>query len=209
MKYISLILLMAFSCSFSSAQKYYVDSLHHQLNNSKEDTTRVLLLSELGNYYGFNQFDSAIFYGQKAIDLSNKLNYPYGHYRGLKCLFFAYNTQGNYPKALEITLQNVKVGEKIRQEKPEAYIASIYCLGVLNRQMNNFPIAIEQLQSVIKLYKDAELPHADMFPAYSQLALIYQQLQRLDSALWFAQKGYDIVCNRTCGQGLYVYQQLF
>jgi len=192
MKCISLILLMAFSCSFSSAQKYYVDSLHYQLNNSKEDTTRVLLLSELGNYYGFNQFDSAIFYGQKTIDLSNKLNYPYGHYRGLKCLFFAYNTQGNYPKALEITLQNVKVGEKIRQEKPEAYIASIYCLGVLNRQMNNFPIAIEQLQSVIKLYKDAELPHADMFPAYSQLALIYQQLQRLDSALWFAQRGYDL-----------------
>jgi len=166
--------------------------LHYQLNNSKEDTTRVLLLSELGNYYGFNQFDSAIFYGQKAIDLSNKLNYPYGHYRGLKCLFFAYNTQGNYPKALEITLQNLKVGEKIKQERPEGYISAIYCLGVLNRQMNNFPIAIIQLQSVIKLYKDSELPVADMFPAYSQLALIYQQLQRLDSALWFAQRGYDL-----------------
>ena len=175
-----------------SAQKNFVDSLHHELYGSNDDTTRVLILTELGNYYGFNQFDSAVFYGQKAIDLSNKLNYPYGKYRGLKCLFFAYNTQGNYPKALEITLQNLKVGEKIKQERPEGYISAIYCLGVLNRQMNNFPIAIIQLQSVIKLYKDSELPVADMFPAYSQLALIYQQLQRLDSALWFAQRGYDL-----------------
>jgi hypothetical protein len=110
--------LVVRASNFAFAQKDFVDSLHHQLKSSKEDTTRVLILSELGNYYAFNQFDSGIFYGEKTIDLSNKLHYPNGNYLGLKCLFFSYNCQANYPKALEVTLQCLRIGEKIRHETP-------------------------------------------------------------------------------------------
>jgi len=191
MKKVFQFVLISLIVPFVSAQKNFVDSLHQELYKNNEDTSRVLILTELGNYYGFNQFDSAIFYGHKAIDLSKKLKYPFGYYRGLKCLFFAYNTQANYPKALEIALENLRVGEKIKQDRPEAYASAIYCLGALNRQMNNLPTAIVQLQSAIKLFGEAGLED-DVFPVYSQLALIYQQLQSLDSALWFAQTGYNL-----------------
>ena len=112
--------LVVWVSNFAFAQKDYVDSLHHRLRYSKEDTNRVLLLSELGNYYAFNQFDSGVFYGRQAISLSNKLHYPNGNYLGLKCLFFSYNCQGNYPKALEVTLQCLRIAEKFRHETPMA-----------------------------------------------------------------------------------------
>ena len=169
-----------------------MDSLHQQVRYSKEDTTRVLLLSELGNYYAFNQFDSGLFYGKKTLDLSNKLHYPNGIYLGLKCLFFSYNCQGNYPKALEVTLQNVKNAEKIWPETPVALVSAMYCLGVLNREMGNFQIAITQLDTAVALYAHTGLPEADMYPVSCQLALIYQRLGQLDSALWFAKKGYEL-----------------
>ena len=88
------------------AQQSYVDSLHHEINNSKEDTTKVLVLNLLASYYGFNQFDSSIVYADQTIELSEKLNYDYGRSLGFRSLFLAFNCQGNYPKALEATLQN-------------------------------------------------------------------------------------------------------
>ena len=52
------------------AQQGYVDSLHHEINDSKEDTTKVLVLNLFASYSGFNQFDSSIIFAYKKIDLS-------------------------------------------------------------------------------------------------------------------------------------------
>ena len=118
MKILFLAFLIVLFTGVAFAQQHYVDSLHNQVNNAKEDTTKVLALFDLAEYYGFNQFDSSIFYAQLTIDLSEKINYPYGSFLGLRSLFFAYNCQGNYSSALEVTLQNFKIAEKIRKEIP-------------------------------------------------------------------------------------------
>jgi len=176
----------------AAAQQHYVDSLHNQVNNAKEDTTKVLAMFGLAEYYGFNQFDSSFFYARRTIELSEKLKYTYGSCLGLRGLFYAYNCQGNYPKALEVTLQNLKIAEKIKRERPLNLWVVIYNIALLNREMGNFPIAINQFRESIRVNKEAELPESNVFPAYSQLALSYQKLNKLDSSLWFAQKGYDL-----------------
>ena len=192
MKLLFLASLIVLFTSFASAQQHYVDSLHNQVNNAKEDTTKVLALFGLAEYYGFNQFDSSFFYARQTIELSEKIKYTYGSSLGLRGLFYAYNCQGNYPKALEVTLQNFKIAEKIKSERPLNFWVVIYMIGVLNREMGNFPIAINQFHEAIQVNKAAELPEANIFPAYIQLALVYQKLKKPDSALWFAQKGYDL-----------------
>ncbi|MDP9230999.1 MAG: ATP-binding protein [Bacteroidota bacterium] len=178
--------------TFASAQQHYVDSLHHQVNNAKDDTTKVLALFGLAEYYGFNQFDSSFFYARQTIELSEKLKYPYGGSLGLRGLFYAYNCQGNYPKALEVTLQNFKIAEKIKKERPLNFWVVIYMIGVLNREMENFPTAINQFYEAIRVNKEAGLPESNVWPAYIHMALVYQKLKKPDSALWFAQKGYDL-----------------
>ena len=186
------VLLVLFS-HVAKAQLDFLDGLYHKLNNSKEDTSKVLVMSELADYYGFNQFDSCIVYSHKVIELSKKLNYPYGSFRGLRSLFFAYNSRANYPKALEVTLENLKVVEKLKKERPATGASVYFFLGVLNREMGNYPTAITQLHHAIWLYNGGgktSVPEA--FPAHCHLALLYQKLKQQDSAQWHAQKGYDL-----------------
>jgi hypothetical protein len=174
------------------AQETDLEQLHDRVNSPKEDTAKVLALNALADYYGFNQFDSSIFYARLTIDLSEKINYPYGSFLGLRSLFFAYNCQGNYSKALEVTLQNYTIAEKIKNERPHPWAIVHYLLGVLNREMENFPTAIFQFHQAIQLSEESEGPNGDVFPEYSHLALVYQKLKQPDSAFWCAQKGYDL-----------------
>ena len=89
----------------TDAQKPYLANLEKQLSISqKEDTFRVLALSAIADYYGFVQFDSALVYALQVSQLSDKLNYTPGKTRAYRSMFFAYNCQGNYPKALEAAL---------------------------------------------------------------------------------------------------------
>ena len=142
----------------TSAQQKYLDSLHNIVNNAKEDTSKVLALLSIAEYYGFNHFDSAFVYAQKTIELSKKLDYPYGNSQGLRALFYAFNCQGNYPKALEVTLQNFKIAEKIKKERPWNYSVVIYFIGLLNREMGNDSIAINHFHQAIRINEEANLP---------------------------------------------------
>ena len=120
MRFLYVIILLVLFSHVANAQLDFLNGLYHKLNNSKEDTSKVLVMSDLADYYGFNQFDSCIVYSHKVIELSKKLNYLYGSFRGFRSLFFAYNSRANYPKALEVTLENLKVVEKLKKDRPIA-----------------------------------------------------------------------------------------
>jgi hypothetical protein len=45
------------------------------VNVKKEDTSRVLALSDLADYFGFVQADSCLFYATQAFELSKKIKY--------------------------------------------------------------------------------------------------------------------------------------
>ena len=58
--------------------------------------------------------------------------------------------------------------------------------------MGNFSIAISQLQEAIRLNKGLKEPEPDLYFAYSHLAITFKNLRQGDSALWYAQKGYEL-----------------
>ena len=58
------------------AQNYNLEEIHRELSIAPQDTTRVNLLMELCDEYKFTRPDSAIYYGNKAVLLSNKITYP-------------------------------------------------------------------------------------------------------------------------------------
>ena len=191
MKSLLIGLLTVVFTGFVSAQRHYVDSLHNEISRAKEDTNTVLAFFYLAEYYGFNDFDSCFFYSHKALNLSEKLNYDYGSSLAYRSLFYAYNCQGNYPKALEVTLQNLKIAEKLKLERPQNYFAVTYMLGLLNKEMDNIPVAISRFENAINVYNASGREKEFVWPAYVQLALIYQNMNMPDSALSYAQKGYS------------------
>ena len=48
----------------------------HNLDTTTQDTSRVLLIGELANYYKFYLPDSALFYGYKALALARQIKFP-------------------------------------------------------------------------------------------------------------------------------------
>ena len=178
---------------FSFGQQSYLDSLRNQLNNATmEDTFRVKALSSMADYYGFIQFDSCLFYATQEADLSEKLNYDYGKFLSYKSKFFAFNCTGNYPMALEAALNFEKTYEQLKNDGRPDVGTPHYFVGVLYREMADYPAAILKLRQTIDLQMELKQAMPEVFFAYSQLGLLYFSLNRLDSALWYAQQGYDL-----------------
>jgi len=157
---------------FSFGQQSYLDSLRNQLNNATmEDTFRVKALSSMADYYGFIQFDSCLFYATQEADLSEKLNYDYGKFLSYKSKFFAFNCTGNYPMALEAALNFEKTYEQLKNDGRPDVGTPHYFVGVLYREMADYPAAILKLRQTIDLQMELKQAMPEVFFAYSQLGL--------------------------------------
>src|SRR5271154_4141223 len=97
-KLLSLVFSLFFIASGTYAQPYY-DSLLQKLKNEKDDTAKVLTLCALAQYHAYTNSDSNLFYVNKATELSEKINYPYGKLQASIELFFDANFKANYTKA--------------------------------------------------------------------------------------------------------------
>jgi two-component system, NtrC family, sensor kinase len=189
MKLFFSLLLSLFIFPSVFAQQHYLDSLRKKLNEAtKEDTFRVQALSAMADYYGFVQADSCFFYATQTANLSDKLNYEPGKFNSYRSKFFAYNVTGNFPMALEQALKYERAFNHLNKVGG----ANHYFVGFLYLEMGNYPDAIAKLEQTINEQREAGAPMADVFFAYAQLGILYNSLNRIDSALWYAQQGYDL-----------------
>ena len=192
MKFIFFLLLSVSICSSALCQNHYLDSLDEQLRNARnEDTTRVRALSSIADYYGFLQFDSSLLYATEVLRLSEKIKYSFGKYLGYRSMFFAFNCQGNYPKAMEASLNIKKLVEESKEISTRATIP-YYFLGLLNLEMRDYPKARELFYLAMSSQRDHGQPQYDVYFAYSQMANLYKDLNQTDSALWYAIRGYEL-----------------
>src|ERR1700722_11410105 len=119
----SLNISFAYSQFFNSgafANENFADSILRQIQHTTNDTSKVDLLNSLGECYIFIRQDSSIFYLGKAIELAEKINYPYGSYSGYVRMAFVLNTSGNYGKALDLVLKSLKIAEKLKTQRLES-----------------------------------------------------------------------------------------
>ncbi len=190
-KYIVIILTILCSIS-SSAQRKFFDSLTEMLERSKgNDFSRVRALGEIADYYAFTDFDSCLIYSAKTIDLAKKINFPFGVYLGYYSRFHGMNCQGDYPKALEAALNMQRLSEQIKKDSPWVEASAYYYSGVLYREMEDYPNAISKFRENIELCKKID-NLGGQFAGLSQLGTIYLRIDKLDSAMQNAQKGYDL-----------------
>ena len=106
MKRISPFLFLLFSCATcAQAQPPNNDSLITLLSKTKEDTTRVNLLSQLSANYIFTDPDSTYLFAQEGYKLAQSIGYTKGEMHCKENLALFWWSVGDYATATKLLLQ--------------------------------------------------------------------------------------------------------
>ena len=166
-----------------------IDSLRHRLEATPADSTRALLLAELA--YELTQIDplATIAYGRQALQLAQQLRFRRGEGWALVRLGSGFREAGNYPAALQISLQGLRVAEKLRD--PALLGRALNALGYLYWEQGNSRLALAyffRTKAVAEKSRNVKL----LTRVMGNIGNVYYQLHRLDSALFYLRQGYAL-----------------
>ncbi|PCH66496.1 MAG: hypothetical protein COC01_07875 [Bacteroidetes bacterium] len=142
-----LISLISFHNSFSQNQSK-IDSLRTQLKVVNNDTDQVKLLNILCKKYWNLNYDSAFYYGYKAIELAENIEDKVEEALGFNNIGNVFYFQGDYASALKNYLTSLKIRKEIGDQKLIAAsynnIGIIYSIsGDLSQALSNHFLSLK------------------------------------------------------------------
>jgi two-component system, NtrC family, sensor kinase len=188
-KQIFLFLLFC-SAHFVNAQDPYTDSLKQRLTSLPEDTAKVNLLNQLSDAYVWSSPDTGKIYAEKGLQLAQKLNHKYGEGLCLGNLCIGLSETGDFINALKVGYKAVAIFESIRDTSQviDCYIRLLICY----RDQGDYR------QALVQGYKAKEMRELLPFDSvgfqliFGNLGSVYEKSGQLDSALYYAQKAYEL-----------------
>ncbi len=189
MKTAILSVLLILIYQYNTAQVKYKDSLQHELLITTKDTSKILVLGQLSKYYSFVQPDSGIYYGQKVVEVSQRINYSYGEALGFYCIAVSLDREGNFAKALQMAFTSLRIAQQLQFNKMYMLCLVHYEIGLLNLLTDNPRLALTDLKLSINYGEQSGKLNEVLYPTFSHIAQVYIDLDKPDSALYYAKKG--------------------
>ncbi|MDB5131257.1 MAG: hypothetical protein JWR02_1006 [Mucilaginibacter sp.] len=205
MKKIILLAFLSIIYGKSFAQNSKGDSLKHQLAIAKQDTSRILLISDLISYYIYNKPDSAFKYGASGLKLLQKTNYPKGEANLLNRLGFLYRETGNLPKALDFAIKSLIISEQNHDLSEKGRALNL--LGVIYFDLGDFIKAIGYYQQMIEIAKGSNNQLLIDAGALN-VASCYLELGKLNSADSCIRIAYHDLVNLQSGSAIYLWRDM-
>jgi len=189
MKIFSLFIFFSFTFLNIKAQQWYVDSLQYVFQFAKEDSTKVFALSKLSDYYSFLYPDSALYYAENLIELSNKQNYPLAKALGLIYKGEALDRVADYPAALEVAFQSLEIAKTLSTHRLFVMGRTYNLVGHLYGITGNAKESVAYLHTAANLLHESGEHPEIFYYIYFQLAYSMLIYGKPDSALYYAKKG--------------------
>ncbi len=196
---ITLILLSASVC----AQQSKPASLRNILQTATTDSARHNASFNLYLYFIEADRDSALFFAQQRLTLSQKNNIKLAEAAALTSKAYQYNAMGRYSEAFQHLLQALKITEDSKNEEVEGWKVTQYpipgksrlivlstahhVLGGLMRNAENPEQEILQLKKALEIALQINHPDRQM-TANMNLASAYFNLNQPDSAFFFSKE---------------------
>ena len=158
------------------------DGTLRSLDKARQDTSRVLLMVELANFYKYYLPDSALFYGYTALEMARQIKFPKGEVKALYFIGFTQIMLGNDSKALQINLQGLKIAEKNNLVNDKAALLAL--LGHIYNGVNNHTKALDFIKKS-KALSDSLHDLTNSVIAGIRLVETYLMLNQPDSALYY------------------------
>ncbi len=161
------------------------NNLNDSLNKYQPDTNRVKLLLQQAELYYFSKPDSCLILAKEAVELSQKLNFQNGEFKGLSVAGEALRFLGDFPGALEMQFKALRISRSIRDKSSEA--ATMSFIGFIYVELNEYNQALSYFYEAKKIYDALSDPIMSTFNL-SNIGNAYEKISRLDSALFFQQQ---------------------
>ena len=187
MKKLTFLFLLINTISFSQS-KYEADSLILLLPSMPDDTNKVWVYEKIVSAYVFLNPRISEQYIQKEIDLARKLQFKKGEVFGLMRLGQNYQTKSEFVSAFDCFMQALNIAEAI--EYKQGYRRVLGQMTSVYRNLGDYDKALEIHRRVLKLSEEINF---DVANAYRGTGETYLAANKLDSALYYTLKAYEIV----------------
>jgi len=145
------LLAMVFVLSLQAQEfrSYNEDSLKNLLANSRKDTARADILNKLSESYRFKNPDSAVFFGDKALELARELNFKKGMLDGLHRSGDARRPLGRYAEAIRMHQELLQLSEELNDQYHQAM--AIGFIGISYNELHEYDRAIKFLRRALDM----------------------------------------------------------
>ncbi|MEO5975771.1 MAG: ATP-binding protein [Chryseolinea sp.] len=184
-------LLLIFSCCAFleiKAQQPYADSLKNVSRYAKEDNDKAFALYRLSWYYSLLYPDSALYYADKLIDLSNEKNYLPAKALGYICKGEALDRIASYPEALEAAFQGLEIARKLDSHRSFVMGRAYSLIGHVYNMTGNINESIEYFYTALGLLEASHEYPQDLCLARFSMAFSMLAVGKRDSALYYVRK---------------------
>lgn len=185
MRKLATTLLLAVMCLNCFAQQKKIDSLKQLVTAAKDDTSRVLAMRWLAQFYTGSKPDSAIALANDMLRISKATRYPKGEALGLNQLGVIYARTGNYSKALTYLLSSLKIYEQMNDRLGIAKMLSN--MGIVYSEEKDDRKAVSYYLQGLAAAKTAHDKRAILIET-ANAGDAYEKLNILDSALWYTRR---------------------
>ena len=189
MKFVKTFALLLLCYNGTLAQQNLSDSLQQRLTTPLPDTTRVLVLDQLGRALMYSKPLVAMQYAQEGLRIAHDIRYPRGEARIQNRIGTIFRLTSNYGRSLEAHLASVAVASATNDI--DALARTYNNLGNLYAEQKNSPKAIGFYQKTAALATQLN-NHSLKRIALSNIGSEYALCNRLDSALTHTRTAYQL-----------------
>nr|WP_320023727.1 tetratricopeptide repeat-containing sensor histidine kinase [uncultured Draconibacterium sp.] len=190
--HISLSLLFTFIVGVSSVlgkDTLQIDSLKTAVKTEKNAEKIVDIYIDLSNLYDYINPDSSLAYGQKALELSKKINYKYGEGTALFLISYVYDQTGEWLPAISNLEQAITI---FTETKDSVLLIACYLnLGVLHSYGKDQVQALNYIIKAKNICEEANKTYG-LSEAYANIATYYEYLKEYRSCQLYYQKSLDV-----------------
>ncbi len=150
---IILILYLLILFSFNNhAQNKKLDSLWQVFKKAKEDTTRIKLFLSIGELFENTSYDSAIYYYEKALNLSQKTNSKKFEETVLLYIGNVLSDHSEFEQAMEYYMKSLIIAEELGDKNERACCYNY--IGTMHQKLDDFDKAIDYYQNSLTIEKE-------------------------------------------------------
>jgi tetratricopeptide (TPR) repeat protein len=182
---IGFLLSGALSAFAQTVQTYNIDSLKHLMSTNLNDTSKILVLNNLGR--NIANSDTTLVLAEQAITLSRQVGFVKGEAEAYNNIAYWFNQKGNYPRALESYLHAIQLSEKVNYEA--GLRRSFNSISTVYLYLKNYTTSIGYARKARQLSIKGK-DYSVLALSTAWLSKAYLELHQTDSALKYAQESY-------------------